>query len=141
MRFELSTDQKDFAASLESLLAAADTAGAARAWADGDREPGLALWSRLAQQGVTELADEDTVVELCVAFEALGRHAVPGPWVESAAVLPLALGRDLSETIATLAAPPNVPYALDADVASEVFVVVGDQLHTCLLYTSDAADE
>ena len=53
MRFELSTDQKDFAASLESLLAAADTAGAARAWAVGDHEPGLALWSRLAQQGVT----------------------------------------------------------------------------------------
>lgn len=130
MRFELDSDQKDFAASLDSLLAGSDTPAVARAWADGDHEPGLALWQRLAQQGVTELADEETVVELCVAFEALGRHAVPGPWVESAAVLPMALGRDLSSTIATLAAPPNVPYALDADVATEVFVVVDGRLHS-----------
>ena len=130
MRFELTTDQKDFASSLDSLLASADTAGVARAWADGDHAPGLTLWERLAQQGVTELAGEDTVVELCVAFEALGRHAVPGPWVESAAVLPLALGRDLSGTIATLAAPPHVPYALDADVAAEVFVIDGDRVRT-----------
>ena len=28
-----------------------------------------------------------------IAFEALGRYAVPGPWVESAAYLPIALGR------------------------------------------------
>jgi hypothetical protein len=130
MRFELTTDQLDFAASLESLLAASDTTAVARAWADGDHEPGLSLWTRLSQQGVTELAGEETIVELCVAFEALGRHAVPGPWVESAAVLPLALGRDLAGTIATLAAPPNVPYALDADVASEVFVLVDGALHT-----------
>jgi hypothetical protein len=129
VRFELTSDQKDFAASLDSLLGAGDTVAAARAWADGDHEPGLALWSRLAQQGVTELAGEDTKVELCLAFEALGRHAVPGPWVESAAVLPLALGRDLSGTIASLAAPPQVPYALDADVASELFVVQDGRLH------------
>lgn len=129
MRFELTEDQKDFAAALDKLLSSADTPKVARAWADGDHEPGLKLWERLAQQGVTELADEETVVELCVAFEALGRHAVPGPWVESAAVLPLALGRDLSGTIATLAAPPNVPYALDADVAAEVFVLVDGALH------------
>ena len=32
------------------------------------------------------LATEATPVEVCLAFEALGRHAVPGPWVESAAV-------------------------------------------------------
>jgi hypothetical protein len=130
VRFELDADQRDFAASLDSLLAASDTAAVARAWADGDHEPGLKLWSRLAQQGVTELSGEETTVELCVAFEALGRHAVPGPWVESAAVLPLALGRDLSDTIASIAVPPHVPYALDADVASEVFVLSDDALHT-----------
>ncbi|MBJ7356131.1 acyl-CoA dehydrogenase family protein [Nocardioides sp.] len=129
MRFDLTPDQRDFADALDRLLAAADTPKVARAWGNGDREPGLALWSRLAQQGVTDLADQDTVVELCVAFEALGRHAVPGPWVESAAVLPMALGRDLSATIATLAAPPNVPYALDADVASDVYTVVDGRLH------------
>ena len=69
MRFELTPDQRDFAASLESLLAASDTSAVARAWADGDTAPGLALWKRLADQGLTMLATEATPVELCVAFE------------------------------------------------------------------------
>ncbi|HWJ08509.1 MAG TPA: acyl-CoA dehydrogenase family protein [Nocardioides sp.] len=122
MRFEPTTDQRDFAASLESLLGAADTVAAARAWADGDHDPGLRLWQRLAEQGVTMLATEATPVEVCIAFEALGRHAVPGPWVESAAYLPVALGREV-EGIGTVAVPPQAPRALDADVADEVYVV------------------
>ena len=121
MKFVLSDDQRDFAASLESLLAAADTVAVARAWAAGDSAPGLVLWKRLAEQGVTMLATEATPIEVTLAFEALGRHAVPGPWVESAAYLPVALGREV-EGIATLALPPHVPYALDADVADEVYV-------------------
>ncbi|MGA8257414.1 MAG: acyl-CoA dehydrogenase, partial [Nocardioides sp.] len=121
MKFELTTDQADFAASLEKLLAASDTVAVARAWAIGDHAPGLALWGRLAEQGLLMLATEATPVELCVAFEALGRHAVPGPWVESAAYLPVALGAEV-EGVATVALPPHVPFALDADVADQVFV-------------------
>ena len=121
MRFELTGDQRDFAAALEGLLAGADTVKAARAWADGDHDPGLKLWARLAELGVTMLATEATPVEVCLAFEALGRHAVPGPWVESAAYLPVALGREV-EGVATVAVPPHVPLALDADVADEVYV-------------------
>jgi alkylation response protein AidB-like acyl-CoA dehydrogenase len=121
MRFELTADQRDFAASLDSLLAASDTPAVARAWADGDTAPGLALWKRLADQGLTMLATEATPVELCIAFEALGRHGVPGPWVESAAYLPIALGHEI-EGVATVAVPPHVPYALDADVADQVYV-------------------
>lgn len=121
MKFELTTDQRDFAASLESLLASSDTVGAARSWAGGDQAPGLKLWERLAEQGVTMLATEASPVEVCIAFEALGRHAVPGPWVESAAYLPVALGREV-DGIATVALPPVVPYALDADIADEVYV-------------------
>jgi alkylation response protein AidB-like acyl-CoA dehydrogenase len=124
VRFELTDDQRDFADSLERLLAGADTAKVARAWADGDHEPGLKLWSRLAEQGVTMLATEASPVEVCVAFEALGRYAVPGPWVESAAYLPVALGREV-EGVATVAVPPHVPLALDADVADEVYVGSG----------------
>lgn len=120
MRFVLDDDQRDFAAALESLLAASDTVAVARAWAAGDHEPGRKLWARLAEQGVTMLATEATPVEVVIAFEALGRHAVPGPWVESAAYLPVALGREV-EGIATVALPPHVPYALDADVADEVY--------------------
>ncbi|MDN4174861.1 acyl-CoA dehydrogenase family protein [Nocardioides sp. SOB77] len=133
MRFVLDEDQRDFAAALQSLLAGADTVRAARAWADGDHGPGLELWKRLADLGVLSLATEATPVEVAVAFEALGRHAVPGPWIESAAYLPVALGRTL-EGVATVALPPHVPHALDADVADEVYVgstpvtEVGEQL-------------
>lgn len=95
MRFELTDDQRDFAASLESLLAASDTVAAARAWNAGDREPGLQLWTRLAEQGLLMLATEATPVEVVIAFEALGRHAVPGPWAASAAYLPVVRGAEV----------------------------------------------
>ncbi len=121
MRFVLDDDQRDFAAALDSLLSGADTVAVARAWADGDHDPGLKLWSRLAEVGVLSLATDATPVEVAIAFEALGRHAVPGPWVESAAYLPIALGREV-DGIATVALPPVVPYALDADVADRVYV-------------------
>ena len=127
MRFVLTEEQRDFAAALESLLAAADTVAVARAWADGDTEPGQKLWARLADQGLTVLATEATPVEVCVAFEALGRYAVPGPWVESAAYLPVLLGHKVDD-IATVAVPPHVPYALDADVAGTVLLVDGGSL-------------
>lgn len=120
MRFELDEDQRDFAAALESLLAGAGTVAVARAWAEGDHAPGLGLWKRLADLGVLSLATDASPVEVVIAMEALGRHAVPGPWVESAAYLPVALGREV-EGVATVALPPHVPYALDADVADEVY--------------------
>jgi hypothetical protein len=137
MKFTLTDEQTGFARSLDDLLSKADTAAVNRAWADGDHEPGLKLWSRLADLGVTVLATEASPVEVCIAFEALGRHAVPGPWIESAAYLPVALPHeDFSERRATVAVPPHVPCALDADVADDVYVVddglrtatVGDQV-------------
>jgi alkylation response protein AidB-like acyl-CoA dehydrogenase len=121
MRFALTPEQEDFARSLDKLLAAADTASVARAWAAGDTQAGLTLWKRLAEQGLTMLATEATPVEVCVAFEALGRFAVPGPWVESAAYLPILLGHEI-EGIGTVAAP----LALDADVADEVYALDED---------------
>ncbi len=127
MKFELTDEQRAFGNALESLLSSADTAGVARSWADGDHGPGLKLWDRLAEQGVTMLATEASPVEVCIAFEALGRHAVPGPWVESAAYLPAALGHEV-EGVATVAAPPHAPYALDADVADAVYVAGPDGL-------------
>lgn len=125
MRFVLDDDQRDFASSLDRLLAGAATADVARAWSDGDHEPGLALWKRLTGQGVTSLAADATPVEVCVAFEALGRYAVPGPWVESAAYLPALLGAEV-EGIGTV----GTPLALDADVADRVYVVRDGAAHT-----------
>ena len=127
MKFELTAEQTGFARSLDDLLSRADTSAVNRAWAAADHEPGLKLWSRLADLGVTSLATEATPVEVCIAFEAIGRYAVPGPWIESAAYLPVALPDvDLSESRATVA----MPYALDADVADAVYIVVEGELHT-----------
>lgn len=125
MRFVLTDDQRDFAAALDALVSASDPVGVARAWADGDTGPGLKLWSRLAEQGVTSLATDASAVEVCVALEVLGRHAVPGPWVESAAYLPIALGHAVDD-VATVAHPPHVPFAVDADVADRVYLAGDD---------------
>jgi alkylation response protein AidB-like acyl-CoA dehydrogenase len=123
MKFELTADQRDFARTLDGLLTSADVPAAARAWAEGKHEPGLALWRKLADTGVSGLLADDYRVEHVIAMEALGHHAVPGPWIESAAYL--ATCPETSEmasagTVATVAVPPHTPYALDADVADVV---------------------
>ncbi len=142
MRFVPTSEQEDFTASLDRLLAGADSVGAARSWAAGDHAPGLALWRRLAEQGVHSLLVPEehggmgaTPVELVLALELVGRHAVPGPWVESAAFLPVALGSGpvveaLAEGgVGTVALAPHVPYALDADLAEHRYVVVDGAVH------------
>ncbi len=140
MRFDLDTQQRDFAASIDAALAAADVPAAARAWATGNHEPGLAVWSTLSDLGVTALAVSEKYdgigahpVDLVVALEGLGKWAVPGPVVESLAVAPVLLAEDENgaqrssqlasgELIATVAAPPITPRALDADVAGLVLI-------------------
>lgn len=126
MKFELTAEQAGFARSLDDLLSKADTPAVNRAWASGDHESGLKLWSRLSDLGVTSLATEATPVEVCIAFEAIGRYVVPGPWIESAVYLPIALPDvDFTESRATVASP----YALDADVADDVYIDVDGRLH------------
>ncbi|RNG03128.1 acyl-CoA dehydrogenase, partial [Streptomyces botrytidirepellens] len=44
MRFLLDQAQSEFGRTLDRMLGAADTPGAARAWARGDHAPGRALW-------------------------------------------------------------------------------------------------
>ncbi|AJF68884.1 acyl-CoA dehydrogenase family protein [Streptomyces vietnamensis] len=146
MRFLLDDEQREFARSLDSMLTAADTPTAVRAWAAGDTAPGRALWSRLAEAGVFALAVPERhdglgplPVELAVAFTELGRHAVPGPVVETvsaaafldrlddaaaAAWLPqIASGK----AVVSLCLPAaGSPYALDPDAADAVLVVEGD---------------
>jgi alkylation response protein AidB-like acyl-CoA dehydrogenase len=140
MRFELTEEQAGFAQSLGDLLAKADTVAAARAWAAGDTGPGLAIWKRLADQGVSALVvPEDagglggSLVDLAVAHEALGHHLAVGPWIESSAYLATALSGDAIEAVAggavaTVALPPHVPFALDGDVADHVYAGTADGL-------------
>ncbi|WP_051926851.1 acyl-CoA dehydrogenase family protein [Streptomyces durhamensis] len=92
MRFLLDAEQRAFAGSLHAMLSAAGTPAVIRAWSRGDPARGRALWSRIAEAGVFGLAvPEDHgglgrhPVELALAFVELGRHAVPGPLVETVA--------------------------------------------------------
>lgn len=96
MRFLLDDEQREFTRSLDAMLRAAGTPAAVRAWAAGDTAPGRALWTRLAGAGVFALAVPERhgglgprPVELAAAFVELGRHAVPGPLVETVAAAAL----------------------------------------------------
>ena len=136
MRFELTSEQRDFAQSLEKLLSVQDTVAAARAWAEGDHAPGAAIWARLAEQGVPALlvAEADggmgaSHVEMVVALEAIGRHALPGPYVESVALLsqvPEVAARVAEGEMLTACTPTLMPFLLDADAAADAFCVSGE---------------
>ena len=89
----------EFGSVLHELLADADVPNAARRWASGDPASGLAVWRRLADLGVTALAVPEkqgglgaSPLDLVVACEELGHHAVPGPVAESLAAGPALLG-------------------------------------------------
>ena len=155
-------EQEQFAASLHDMLAAADVPGAARQWAAGDRSGGLALWRKLAGAGVTGLAVPQrwgglgaSPLDIVVACEELGHHALPGPVAESVAVVPWLIaalageapapetpagetpagetpagrwlpGLAAGDLIATLALPPWRPHAADADAADLILLAEGD---------------
>ena len=137
MRFAPASEQREFASALADLLSAADVPSIARSWASGDFAPGRKLWTRLAEQGVLSLGDPEsgaTPVDLVLAFVQLGRFGAPGPYVEAAAVLP-ALGRHDEAAMATIAAPPAVPYALDADACDTVYLLDGTALSSASVNT------
>lgn len=136
MRFALDAQQRDFAASIDAALAAADVPEAVRAWATGDTAPGRKVWAQLADLGVTALAVPERFdgldahpTDLVVALERLGRWCVPGPVTESIAVAPILLNGDercaalaSGELVTTVALPPQVPRAVDADTAALVLL-------------------
>ena len=139
MFFELDESQRDFAASIDAALGAADVFAAVRAWGEGNTAPGRAVWSTLSELGVTALnvpEEFDGIgahpVDLVVALERLGAWAVPGPVTESIAVAPVLLTADprseqlaSGELIATVAQPPHAPRAVDADKAG-LILFAGD---------------
>ncbi|MFZ0832348.1 MAG: acyl-CoA dehydrogenase family protein [Mycobacterium sp.] len=139
MRFTLDAQQQDFAASIDAALASAELPTAVRAWSRGDTAPGRKVWARLADLGVTALAVPERFggieahpVDLVVALERLGRWCVPGPVTESIAVAPILMADDdraeqlaSGELIVTVAMPPSVPRAVDADSAG-LTLSVGD---------------
>lgn len=148
MRFALDPEITDFAASIDSLLTRSDLPSVIRAWSAGDTGPGTTVWGRVAETGAAALLiDEDaggagaTAVEAVVALEVLGRHAVPGPVVETVMVAPriaAALHGTAPDIAAELAggAPASVavpgvsPFAPDAHVAAHLWVADDDTVFT-----------
>jgi len=147
MRFSLSQEQRSFADAIDGLLTTSDVPRITRDWAAGDHDAGLALWRRLAELGLTALQVPEelggiggTPLDAAVAFERLGFHAVPGPWIETVVLAPALLaGTDAQEQLAavaegellvTVAAPPSTPRALDADIAGLALVLDDTTLHT-----------
>ncbi|WP_055491784.1 acyl-CoA dehydrogenase family protein [Streptomyces sp. TP-A0356] len=142
MRLLLTDEQRAFARSLDALLTAADTPSVIRSWSAGDHTAGRALWSRLAEAGVFALAVPEAYegvgplpVELAVAFVELGRHAVPGPLVETVLAAALLAGvpeqaeRLLPRLAAgTALATVGTRYALDGDAADVVLTLRDGEL-------------
>jgi alkylation response protein AidB-like acyl-CoA dehydrogenase len=140
VKFALDEQQRDFAASIDAALGAANLPGAVRAWAAGDVGPGRKVWEQLANLGVTALAVPEKFdgldahpVDLVVALERLGRWCVPGPVAESIAVAPVLLADDdrcaelaSGELITTVALPPQTPRAVDAETAGLVLLATDD---------------
>jgi alkylation response protein AidB-like acyl-CoA dehydrogenase len=142
VNFEIDEQQRDFASSIDAALGAANVPAAVRAWADGDTAPGRKVWNQLAELGVTALLVAEKFdgidahpVDAVVALERLGYWAVPGPVTESIVVAPLLLRDDersaalaAGESIATVALPPQVPYAVNADFADLVLLATDGQV-------------
>lgn len=146
MRFALDLDLQDFAASLDSMLAAADVPQVSRLLASGDVGAVRVLWKALSDLGVTGLMidrEHDGLgaepLGMVVALEGLGRWAVPGPVVESVVAVPTLLTQMVPRTpeeadrwltqlasgdvVATLSVLPRTPRALDPDLADLVLTV------------------
>ncbi len=143
MRFLLDTEQRAFADSLDAMLTAADTPSVVRSWSRGEHAGGRALWRRVAEAGVFALAVPEAYeglgprpVELAVAFVELGRHAVPGPVVETVMAASLLAEPGLAKRLlpalasgeAMATAAPAGSYALDGDVATTRLTWDGDGL-------------
>jgi alkylation response protein AidB-like acyl-CoA dehydrogenase len=132
VKFELTDEQVGFAEAITDLMRAADSVAVARAWSEGDTAPGVQLWKRLADLGLTALVvpEDDgglggTMVDLAVAFEVLGHELAVGPWIESAALAP-----QLEGEMVTAAAAPLSPYAADVEVARLLSGTAGATHHS-----------
>ena len=98
MKFTLSDEQRQFAQALRDALKHSTS------------------WDTLLALGVHEV---ESAPDLVVAFLELGRAAVPGPTVESFAVL--------REPCSTLAWPPHVPHVVDD--ADQAYAIVDGVRH------------
>lgn len=141
MRFLPTEEQVAFAEAIDEIVEGAGGADIARSWADGDTAAGLALWEQFAELGLLGLrVSEDeggfggSLSDLVVVFERLGYHGIPGPYLETVALLPglvdaATRGELAAGAIATASVDGVAPAALDAAVAAQLYVVRDGALH------------
>jgi hypothetical protein len=106
-------EQESFAAALHKMLSEVGDA-----------------WPKLAGMGVTTVAADGSLADVAVACEELGHHALPGPVAETVAAVPVLLAAlpdgmaalDGGRPVVTLAMPPCLPFAADAEQASLVLL-------------------
>lgn len=136
MKFVISDEQEALAEAIDQIVEGAGGTVIARQWAAGELGAGQELWSQLAELGLFGLCVEEsaggmggTAVDLVVAFERLGYHAVPGPYLESTALLPDLVSESVRDgivegsAVATAAIPGLLTYALDAAASTHTFIV------------------
>ncbi|GAC68449.1 acyl-CoA dehydrogenase [Gordonia soli] len=141
MEFLISDVHEDLASSLDAMLTKSDLPSVIRAWSAGDRDPARKVFAHLTDAGVSGLLIDEShggssagAIEMVVALEQLGRHAVPGPLAESIAAVPVLLRSADAEdrlsalaegALATCAIPPLAPFAADAETATAYLVDEG----------------
>lgn len=143
MRFLPSEEQLAFAEAVDDIVEAHGGTAIARAWGNGDTGPGTTLWQQFAETGLMALClSEDeggldgTPVDVISVFERLGYHGVPGPLLESIALLPSLVDADArtqiasGELIATAAVEGLAPFAVDADTAGVRYLIKDQQIFT-----------
>lgn len=142
MEFAHSDEQVAIAGAIDEVIEGLGATSIARAWAAGDHTSGLALWEQLSELGLGALRTPEAqggmggdLTDLALVFERFGYHAVPGPYIESMAVLPRLVSDSERESLEagavwTVAVDGVHPHALDGKIASRVFHVSGSTLHS-----------
>lgn len=135
MQFMQSEEQLAFAEAIDDIVDGAGGTQIARAWADGDISLGQTLWQQFTEIGLSGLVVDErsggmggSMTDLATVFERFGFHAVPGPYVESVALLPTLVSEDaraalLDGAVATAAVEGVHPFALDAQHADQCYVI------------------
>ncbi|MGI8336516.1 acyl-CoA dehydrogenase family protein [Actinomadura scrupuli] len=138
MKFSFTEDQRLLARAVREALAKSCPPETVRA---AKTDPAVRrgdAWRALAELGLlgAHVPEEHgglglTPLDTVLAYEEIGRAAVPGPIVETAVAAPLLAGPEWLERIATGAAAVSVstdhsPYLLDADLADLLVVQRGD---------------
>lgn len=139
MRFLATDEQQAFAEAIDEIVEGHGGVTTAQRWAAGDTSTGLELWRQFGELGLAGLRmPEDqgglggTTGDLAIVFERLGYHAVPGPYLESIALLPRLVDAETrsalasGDAIATASVNRLTPAALDPDAATHRFVIGDD---------------